>query len=102
MVIRIIMIKLTDEFATEEWREAIARSAQENLPKVPGVQALHLAMPADEKTLGSWDLSAQIHFARIEDVGPYIQHPDHRSWVDGYLKPKTAALKAWNVTPWKG
>ena len=52
--------------------------------------------PIDETSEGSWDLSIALCFESLEDVATYVADPDHRRYVDEYLKPKLAVLKAWN------
>ena len=36
------------------------------------------------------------HFESLDAVEPYRIHPDHRSYVDDFLKPRLAVIKAWN------
>lgn len=96
MIERFVMLKLTAEHANPEGRVAVAQSAREVLPGVPGIRSVKTGLPADEKTTGSWDVALLVRFERIEDVAPYIAHPVHRAWVDDYLKPRLECIKTWN------
>lgn len=96
MIQRIVLIKLTDAFATPEGRRAAAEESRRRLAEVPGPVRLDVAVPADVSSAGSWDLAITLDFAAIEDVPTYIADPIHRAFVDGFIKPKQACLKAWN------
>ena len=96
MIERIVLIKLNDDVATPEGRAEVAAHTRTVLPTVPGIGRVSVAVPADERSAGSWDLSIIAHFAKLEDVAPYLAHPIHREYVDDYLKPKMACIKAWN------
>ena len=39
---------------------------------------------------------SDVRVISLEDVDPYREHPVHRSYVDDFLKPRLAVLKAWN------
>jgi hypothetical protein len=96
MVERYVFLKLNDEHATAEGRAAVAAHAREVLPKIPGVDAVTVGVPADDRSAASWDISIVVRFASAGDVEPYRVHPDHRSFVDDYLAPKMVIVKAWN------
>ena len=96
MIERIVLIKLNDEFTAPEVRAEVVAHTRTVLPTVPGIGRVSVAGPADEKAAGSWDLSIIAHFEKLEDVAPYLSHPIHREYVDDYLRPKMACIKAWN------
>jgi hypothetical protein len=96
MIIRTVLVKLIDEWATDAGRAAVADHSQKALSAIPGVVEAHALVPADEKALASWDVMFDVRFAAIEDVQPYAVHPLHVSFLDDYLNPKAAVKKAWN------
>ena len=96
MVIRTVYLKLHDELANPEGRAALAQSARENLPTIPGVTAVHAGVPGDEATEGAWDVALHIHFDSMDAVGPYVVDPGHVKWVRDVLAPRTTFRKAWN------
>lgn len=96
MIERTVLLKLTEDHATEAGRDAVAERAREMLPAVPGVRAAAVCLPADERSAKDWDVLLRIEFERIEDVAPYAAHPTHRAFVDEFLKPRLAVIKAWN------
>ena len=98
MIHRYVFIKLNEEFSTDEGRQSVADQTKSALLDLPGVVGLIVGQAADEKALASWDISILLQFSRLDDVEPYLVHPDHRSYVDDYLKPKMAAIKAWNFS----
>ena len=35
-------------------------------------------------------------YISMADIEPYRVHPDHRAYVDEFLKPRMEIIKAWN------
>lgn len=99
MITRTVLVKLTDQWSTDEGRAAVATHSQEALAAIPGVTAAQAMVPADEASLASWDVMFQVHFASFDDVEPYKVHPLHLSFLNDYLNPKAEVKKAWNWTP---
>jgi hypothetical protein len=96
MIERIVLVKLKDPYAGEAARREIARHSLGVLTRVPGVTGVTVAVAADEKTSGRWDLVLSVRFAALEDLPPYGAHPRHRAYVDDYLRPRMDAIEAWN------
>ena len=96
MIERIILIKFTDEYATDAARDEIASDTRKAFSNIPGVQRLVVGIPCDEHAIRSWDLSIAVSFNTLSDVDHYREDPLHRSFVDDYLKPRMVVLKAWN------
>lgn len=96
MIERIVLVKLDDAHATSEGRASVAAHTKHVLSEVPGVTSVSVGVPCDERAAQSWDLSIVVGFRRYDDVQPYLQHPAHREYVDTYLSPKLAVIKAWN------
>lgn len=98
MVERYVFIKLDDEHATDEGRAEVAEHARRALRNLDGVTAVTVGVPADEPAIRSWDLSIVVRFAKLADIDTYRVHPDHRAFVDEFLAPRMAVIKAWNFT----
>ncbi len=96
MTTRFVMLKLTDEYATDAGRAEVVRHSLEVLPSIPGVTGAQAGGPSDPASARSWDISLVIEFDRVEDIDPYIVHPIHRTYVDGFLAPRVECKKAWN------
>jgi hypothetical protein len=96
MIQRIVLLKLVEEFATDTDRAAVADYSRKVLTALPGVLRAEIGSPADAKSAESWDISLVLNFASTDDLEPFRVHPEHRAYVDEYLKPKLALIKAWN------
>lgn len=96
MIERTVLVKLRESYAGEAERREIASHSREALSRVPGVTGVTVAVAADEKTSGSWDLVMTVRFAALENVSTYGAHPLHRTYVDDYLRPRMETIKAWN------
>jgi len=55
-----------------------------------------VGIPADEASERSWDVSIVVRFRSVDDVEPYREHPEHRAYVDEFLRPRMVVIKAWN------
>ena len=97
MIERYVFIKLNDEHATAGGRDEVAAMAERVLPRLPGVVSVRIATPADAHAAGAWDLSLAVDFATVADADAYRAHPDHRRFVDEFLAPRLAVIKAWNM-----
>ena len=96
MIQRIVLIKLTDEHASNSDREAVVKHTEAVLTPLPGVLGLAVGTPADDKSGASWDVGITLLFDDIESVETYKEHPEHRRYVDEFLAPQMAVIKAWN------
>ncbi|MFT7623647.1 MAG: hypothetical protein ACI9WU_002830, partial [Myxococcota bacterium] len=96
MIQRIVLIKLEDAFATPEHRAEVAAHTRAVFPTIPQVKAVTVGTPADQKAVDSWDLTICVQMDSVDAYHQYAVHPIHRAYVDDYLKPKLACLKAWN------
>jgi hypothetical protein len=96
MIERIVLIKLTEEHTTASARAVIAEESRRRLGDVLGPIGVTVATPADDKASDSWDLAITVRFEVLDDVPGYLADPLHRAYVDEYLLPKVACLKAWN------
>jgi len=96
MIQRIVLIKLTDDHATPDGRQALVERSQSVLASLPGVRALTVGTPSDDKSGLSWDVGMTLLFDDMECVETYRMHPEHRRYVDEFLRPQLAVIKAWN------
>ena len=96
MIERIVFIRLTDEAASGPGLQEVAAHSLEVLRAIPGVVSVAVGVAADERTGSSWHLCLRLELGSTEDVEAYRVHPDHRRYVDEYLRPKLAGIEAFN------
>lgn len=96
MIQRIVLFKLTEDYAHTEERRRIAEHTREQLSRIDEVQGLTVGTPADTSAEESWDLSIVLELDSLEAFERYHEHPVHRRYVDDYIKPKLEVAKAWN------
>ena len=96
MIERIVLIKVDGSHGTQDSLQQIAEHSRKVLSVLPGVQSVHVGIAADQPTSDQWDLSLVLRFESMADLEPYRTHPDHRAYVDGYLKPRMTGIKAFN------
>lgn len=93
---RYVFLKLYDPFATPEGRDDLVQLALTHLPAIPGVLSVRAGAAAPDGSDAAWDVSFAIRFRSLEDIPPYLAHPDHQRFVDAHLTPRVAFRKAWN------
>ncbi len=96
MVERHVYIKLTAEHASPAGRAAAAAEIRGVFPRIPGVLAVTVGIPADDASAASWDLAVTVTFRSAAEIGPYLEHPVHQEWKRDTLQPKLEFIKAWN------
>jgi hypothetical protein len=96
MIERIVLVKLNDELSTAAGRIEVARHSASVLAEVPGVLEVATSVAGDDSTAEDWDVCLRLRFAELDRVESYRVHPRHRDYVDRYLKPRMAAIRAWN------
>jgi hypothetical protein len=96
MILRTVLVKLTEEWATPEGRAAVSAFGAEALSAIPGVVDAKGLIAADAASLASWDVMLQVRFASLEDVEVYRVHPEHLAFLNDYMSPKAAFKKVWN------
>ena len=96
MIERIVLLKLDEEWSSRHALAEIAERSREVLPGLPGVVDCHVGIAADERTRADWHVVLVLRFASAADIPPYADHPDHRAFVDRYLRPKLASICAHN------
>lgn len=93
---RIVLLRMRAEFTTGEALAEVAQRSREVLPDLPGVLGCHVGLAADERTAADWHVALVVRFASVDDIPAYAAHPDHRAYVDDYLRPKLASIVAHN------
>jgi hypothetical protein len=96
LIERVVFLKMQAAAATPEALKEIASHSREVLSRLPGVRHVHVGTPADQSTAQDWDIALVLHLDSKDDLEPYRVHPDHRSYVDEYLKPRLQSIKAWS------
>ena len=96
MIERIVLLKVRQEAANRQSVAEVAEHSRQVLRALPGVLDVHVGTAADGRTAEGWHLALVLRFASLEDIPPYADHPDHRAYVDDYLKPRIEALTAYN------
>lgn len=96
MIVRTVYLKLTDEHATDQGRAQVAARTRAVMAELPMVIGCDVGIPSDAESLRAWDIAIHIRFGSMEDVGPYVIHPIHASYVTEYLTPRVVVKKAWN------
>ncbi len=96
MITRIVLLKLAEPVRTPDGRHDVAAHSRVVLERLPGVTGVEVATAADDATADSWDVALTIRFGSLDHVEPYRVHPDHRTYVDEYLRPRCAELAAFN------
>lgn len=95
MIERYVFIRLKEPYGEPDNRaQLVARSKA--LATLPGVRSLRVGSPADDRAQEAWDISLALTFDDLEAVETYRLHPEHRAYVDDFLTPRLAAIKAWN------
>jgi len=95
MIQRHVYLRLNHEHSGPEATQVVAEESLK-LAAVPGVKRIRIARPVDEGSRTAWELCLILEFDTMADVEAYVHHPDHRAYVDGFLKPRLQVIKAWN------
>jgi len=96
MIERYVYVRLNPEFQTVEGRAEVAAHTRSALGRLSRQRGVRVGVPSDDHSAAGWDLSIVVRFDSMEDLAAYLPDPDHRVYVDDYLKPKMVMLKAWN------
>jgi hypothetical protein len=96
MIERIVLLNLNEEFTSAEALAEVAERSREVLPALPGVLDCHVGLASDARTAASWHIALVLRFESAEDIPPYAAHPDHRVFVDEFLRPRLVSIAAYN------
>ena len=92
---RTVFLKLNDELCNPEARRRVAEHSNQVLSAIPGVVDVHTGA-ATSDTTNDWDVLLVVRFNTSDEMEQYRVHPDHRTFVDDYLRPRISAIKAWS------
>ena len=95
MIERHVFIKLKPEHASDAQLAEIKNRSM-RLSLVPGVRAVVVGLPADAGARAAWDLCLTVRFDTIAAIDPYLEHPEHRAYYEGFLEARAQVVKAWN------
>ena len=96
MIERIVLLKMKEEFATEIALAELMEQSRTVLPKLPGVVECSVGFAADEKTGDQWHISLVVRIESLADLPKFTDHPDHRSYVDDFIRPRLESIAAYN------
>jgi hypothetical protein len=96
MIQRVVAIKLKPAYSNAADRAQVAAASREVLAVVPGVRAFDVGQPADAAAEKSWDLLLLLRFDDLDAVEAYRAHPNHRRYMDVFLRPMLDVIKVWN------
>lgn len=91
MIERYVFLKLR----ARSDRQRIAEAAHRELPRMRGVRAVRVGLPADQDA-EVWDLVMVVRFDGLGDVASYLADPVHVAFVEKTLAPAAEVKKAWN------
>ena len=97
-LLRHVYIKLNDAHQTDAAKREVVDRSQQVLPGIASVQSLSVLVPADDSSRAAWDICLTLIFDSMDAFESYRTDPDHRAYVDEFLKPRMAVLKAWNFS----
>jgi hypothetical protein len=93
---RIVMLKLEKALSTAEGRAEVTSTSLSILRGIPGVVHVSVGSAADHASESAWDVCLVLDFESLDELEPFRVNPEHRAYVDDYLRPKLKALAAWN------
>jgi hypothetical protein len=96
MIERIVLLKMKEEFATEEALAELVQRSRDVLPGLPGVVTCSVGLAADKKSSDHWHISLFVRFESLDDLPTFAAHPEHRSYVDDLIRPRLASIAAYN------
>jgi hypothetical protein len=94
MIERVVMIRLDAAFR-DQLPEVVA-ATREVLAPIPGVRALRVGVPADDRTTRDWDVCIEVRFDDLAAVEVYRAHQRHRNYVEVFLRPMLERIRVWN------
>ena len=97
MIERYVFIKLREDHSSPAGRAEVVAEAERALSELPGVISMTAGLPADDHARAAWDVSLALRFSTLADADAYRHHPDHRRFVDDFLAPRLAVIKAWSM-----
>lgn len=94
-IVRHAYIRLKPEHQSESAVQAVVEASRP-LADLPDVRAFAIVLPADDHARAAWDLALVVTFDDLTAFERYRVDPVHRHYVDEFLSPRLAVIKAWN------
>ena len=89
MIQRIVLLDIEE---TEI--EKVIEESKKVLPAIPLVKSLQIGEVEDNP---DYNLALIILFDNLQDIKAFRPHPQHRDYVDNFLKEKLKNIKAYNI-----
>jgi hypothetical protein len=96
MIQRTVVMRFQHEHATPQALAGIVEHSRQVLWSIPMVTTVSIGVAADDATREQWHFQLCLSFEDLTQVEAFRINPQHRSWVDTYLRPKLEAIAAWN------
>ena len=96
MVRRIVLIRLSDEFSHRQGRAEVLEHSRRVLSSIPEVVTVSAGAQVAPIAPKRWDLALTLDFDSLEDAEKYERNAVHRAYLEDFLQPRLALIKAWN------
>ncbi len=96
MVLRVVLVELKPEFATDAKLRQVAKKAMQVLPHAARVMDVKVHLASDRRTREAWHICILVRFASMQDPEVYRVDPIHRSFADNYLKPMQTRIHVYH------
>lgn len=96
MIQRTVLMRFQHEYATPAALAEIIDHSQQVLWSIPMVTTVSIGVAADDSTRQQWHLQLCMSFDDLDQVEAFRINPQHRSYVDDYLRPRLESISAWN------
>jgi hypothetical protein len=96
MIQRIVLIRLTEKFSTEEGRSEVLEYSRQRLAAAPQIASFTAGAQVAPLAEKRWDLALTMNFETRKDVDEYCLSAAHRTFFEDFLQPRLALIKAWN------
>jgi len=90
MIQRMVFMKINSTADINE----IVQATKASLPVIPGVKSVQTGQIHQS---AEFDLGLLITFDNSRDVKNFGDHPQHRQYVDDFLKSRITKIKAYNI-----
>ena len=98
MIRRFVFFRFKAEFRGADALDEIYERSCQVLSALPQVCSFEVGLASDPRSQAAWDLSITATFTDLESMEAYIMHPEHRAYVDGFIKSRLEVIKAWNFS----
>lgn len=95
MIDRYCFVRLAEEHATDEGRDAALEAVRAGLHDVPGLVRLTTGIPADDSA-SRWDLSIVARFESLDELAVAMAGAAWASVFDEWLPARAVVIKSWS------